>query len=216
MQTVPAPIFLRVNSMGLSHAWNAWRLRRKFAAVGPGCEFRGGHLEIKGRVELGAECVVRGNIVLRTHKAGKIVFGDHVEISDYTLFQINSSLLVGSNTFIGPYVVIRDTNHYFQGTDIHWRLTPHKTDPIVIEDNCFIGAGTYIMPGVTIGHGAVIAPRSIINRSIGANEVWAGAPASMVAHRLDPEKRSKLRRHQEMVAMYGFGDVANDTQNAPA
>lgn len=192
--------------MGLSRRWNKWRQRRKFAVVGKDCDFRGSHLEVKGRVELGNDCVVRGNIVFRTHKGGKIVFGDGVEIGDYSLFQINSSLSVGSNTFVGPFVVIRDTNHYFQGTDIHWRLTPHKTEPVIIEEDCYIGAGTYIMPDVTIGRGAVIAPKSIINRSVGPNEVWAGAPASLVAHRLDPEKRSKLKRNQDLISMYGFRD----------
>ncbi|HNT86246.1 MAG TPA: DapH/DapD/GlmU-related protein, partial [Candidatus Hydrogenedentes bacterium] len=89
------------------------------------------------------------------------------------------------------------------GTDVHWRLTPHITEPIRIGPNCYIGAHAYIGPGVTIGEGAVIGPGSVISKDIGPFEIWAGYPASLIAHRTEQRVYSTLRRHLDLVAMFG-------------
>ena len=56
--------------------WKGWRNRRFFDAVGPECRIEGYCLEVKGHVRLGARCVVRNNVVFRTHKRGRIDIGD--------------------------------------------------------------------------------------------------------------------------------------------
>jgi acetyltransferase-like isoleucine patch superfamily enzyme len=200
--------------MSLTARWRHWTLGRQFARLGRGCVFLGERVEIKGRVEAGSDCVFGNNLVLRTHKRGRITLGSGVELADYALLQINSELSIGDQSYIGPYVVLRDTNHVFQGTDIHWRVTPHITEPIRIGANCYLGAGTYVMPGVSIGDGAVVAPRSIVNRDIGPAEVWAGAPARLVAHRTDPTRTSALRRQVDLIRMFGFSAGDDDTGDA--
>lgn len=186
-------------------SWRESRLRRACKKVGPGCAFTGPNIEIKGRIELGANCVIRGNVVLRTHKGGAIVLGDGVELADYAICQVNSRVEIGDNTYLGPYAVLRDTNHLFHGTDNHWRYTPQDTRPIKIGKECYIGGGTYILPGVTIGDGAVVAPGSIVNKDIGPLEIWGGSPAIRVAHRTDPSVKTSLTRYQEYATMFGAG-----------
>lgn len=51
---------------------------------------------------------------------------------------------------------------------------------IVIGDNVFIGYGTIIMPGVTVGSNVVIGARSIVTRDIPDNVVVAGSPAKVL------------------------------------
>lgn len=190
--------------MGLLESWRKRRVRKYFRALGPECHFNGTNYDCKGRIQAGAECRFGGNLVLRTHKGGHIIFGDRVEVGDYVLVQVNAGLDVGEGTYIGPYTVIRDTNHFFQGSDMHWRLMPHITEPIRIGKNCYIGAGCYIMPGVTIGDGAVIAPMSVVHKEVAPLEVWAGAPATRIAHRTDASVRSSQRKAAEIAALYGF------------
>lgn len=201
--------------MGLLTWWRVRRLKRKFKTIGPDCDVAAHNMDIKGKVYVGARCTLRGNLVLRTHKGGRITLHDDVTIADYCLFQINALAEIGEGSYIGPYTVVRDTNHMFQGTDIHWRLTPHITEPIVVGKNCFIGAGTYLMPGVTIGDGALVAPRSVVTRDVGPLEVWAGSPARMVAHRTDMDKQAKLKRYLDHIAMFGFREVA-EGEETPA
>jgi acetyltransferase-like isoleucine patch superfamily enzyme len=194
--------------------WTQWRVGRLFERVGAGCQFRGGSVEVKGHVELGAECVLGNNLLFRTHKVGAIALGDGVEVDDYAMLLANSRIHIGPQSYIGPYCVLRDTNHLFQGTDVHWRLTPHITKPITIGARCFIGARAYIMPGVTIGDGAVVGPASVVTRDIPAGEFWAGNPSRFIADRQDPSRRARLRRDLELGVLFGL-EMPDQKDDAP-
>lgn len=190
--------------MSIFEQWRQRQHKRLFKRVGEGCVFQAEHLEIKGHVELGARCTVFNNVLMRTHKRGKIIVGDDVVLQDHVLIAGNEYVEIGNNTCIEAYSVLRDMNHSFKGTDVHWRLTPHQSDPIIIGENCFIGNHSYIMPGVKIGRGAVILPRSMVNKNVGENEVWAGSTAQRVGHRTDAAIQSKLKRHLDLLMLYGF------------
>ena len=203
--------------MGLLAQWNTWRNACKFFSLGAGCELPASPIEVKGRVELGAHCVVRPNVVLRTHKQGRILLGDGCELSDYAMITSNARIEVGPNCYIGPHCVLRDINHVFQGTDVHWRLTPHITKSITVGAKCYLGARSYIMPGVTIGEGAVVLPGSIVTRDIGPYEVWAGTPsAQFIAHRYEPGRGPARKRHAELLQLFGFApEVDAKAASAP-
>lgn len=54
---------------------------------------------------------------------------------------------------------------------------------VVIEDNAFIGHYSIVMPGVTVGEGAVIAPHSFVITSVKPWTIVMGSPARMIAKR---------------------------------
>lgn len=182
--------------------WHKKSSARLFKRVGRNCVLPEHPTDIKGHIELGDACVVRDNVTLRTHFDGKILVGDGCEIADYAMISANALVQLGANAYIGPFTVLRDNNHLFQGTEAHWRLTPLLTQPIIVGANAYIGAGCYIMPGVTIGEGAVIAPRTTVTKDVGPLEYWAGSPAIRVGHRLEESMRSRLKRHQELMALF--------------
>lgn len=199
--------------MSFFDAWRARRFQKKFKKVGPGCRFEADYLEIKGRVELGARCVLENNVLLRTHGKGRILVGDDVELGVHVMIASNDRVEIGAGTRIEPYAVLRDMNHTFHGTDVHWRLTPHQTAPIIIGKNCYIGPHTYILPGVTIGDGAVILPRSMVKKDVGPNEIWAGAPVAQCIGRRDGEgPRAARKRHAELLALYGFEEPSGESE----
>ncbi len=194
--------------MSILTRWRHKRHEKRFKQIGADCVFNAEHLEIKGNVELGARCTLANNVLMRSHKRAKIVVGDDVNLADHVMIACNDSVEIGSNTEIEAYCVIRDMNHSFRGTDVHWRLTPHQASPIRIGENCFIGAHSYIMPGVSLGNGAVILPRSIVTKDVAENEIWAGAPsAQRIGHRTDETMQSSLKRHLDLLSLYGFGEV---------
>lgn len=55
-----------------------------------------------------------------------------------------------------------------------------KIEKVVIEEGAWIGAGAVILPGVTIGRGAIVGANSVVNKSIGALEIWGGIPAQYI------------------------------------
>lgn len=55
------------------------------------------------------------------------------------------------------------------------------TSGVVFEDDVFVGPCATILPGVTIGHGAVIAAGSVVNRSVPPKTIYQGNPGRFVA-----------------------------------
>lgn len=51
---------------------------------------------------------------------------------------------------------------------------------IVIEDDVYVGADVHILPGVTIGKGALIAVGSIVTKSVPPGSVYGGNPAKRI------------------------------------
>lgn len=56
----------------------------------------------------------------------------------------------------------------------------HKFGLISIEDNCFIGIGAIIMPGVTLGAGSIVGAGSVVTKSVPPGSVCAGNPARIL------------------------------------
>jgi acetyltransferase-like isoleucine patch superfamily enzyme len=55
-----------------------------------------------------------------------------------------------------------------------------KYGRITIHDNCFIGFGTTILPGVSIGPNAITAAGSVVTKDVLAGQVWGGVPAKYI------------------------------------
>lgn len=62
----------------------------------------------------------------------------------------------------------------------------------VVGSDVWIGAEAVIMPGITIGHGAVIATRAVVTRDVAPYTIVAGNPARPVRQRFDDEAVAML------------------------
>lgn len=111
---------------------------------------------------------------------------------------------VGKNVFIGGHVLIdsghaelitlednvhittrclllchqRDLSSYFKGDDI--AKLPYKLAPIKICRGVHVGMNSMVMPGVTIGEGAIIGAYSLVTKDIPAWTIATGRPAKVV------------------------------------
>lgn len=63
--------------------------------------------------------------------------------------------------------------------------------PIVIGDNCFIGARTIILPGTTIGDNVIVGAGSVVKGELPKNTVWGGSPARQLCVLEDFYKRHR-------------------------
>ena len=62
--------------------------------------------------------------------------------------------------------------------------------PVLIQKGAWIGAGAYIMPGVSVGKYAIVAAAAVVTKDVPDYAVVAGTPARVI-RMLDPEKFEK-------------------------
>ena len=119
--------------------------------------------------------------VFKTIGEGSIEIGNDVGISN-SAFVSTTSIRVGDHVMIGGGCKFWDTD--FHPLDYEARVksyeAPGVSAPIVIEEGAFIGAGTIVLKGVTIGARAVIGAGSVVTKDVPAGEIWAGNPATRV------------------------------------
>ncbi len=124
-----------------------------------------------------------------------IFLGSDVVINMNCTFVDNAEIRIGNRVLIASNVQIYTGLHPVSASE---RLIPdwkgHSTTffrsfarPIEIKDNVWIGGGSILLPGVTIGENSVIGAGSVVNRSIPANCVAVGNPCRVI-HSSDKDK----------------------------
>ena len=87
-------------------------------------------------------------------------------------------VVIGKNCMIAPNVSIFSATHPVRAEERYCGVELGK--PVVIGDNCWIGGGAIINPGVTLGNNVVVASGSVVTKSFGDNVVIAGNPAKVI------------------------------------
>lgn len=107
-----------------------------------------------------------------------IYLGNHF-YSNYNLTILDcNKVIIGDNCLIGPNVSIITVNHPHNRTDRINHL--EYAIPIIIGNDVWIGCGTIINPGVTIGDNVIIGSGSIVTRDIPSNSLAVGNPAKVI------------------------------------
>jgi maltose O-acetyltransferase len=84
---------------------------------------------------------------------------------------------------ISPDVTILTAQHLHD--DATFALTSR---PVVVEDHVWIGTRATILPGVTVGRGAVVATGSVVTKDVAPLDIVGGVPARPIGRRnIDPE-----------------------------
>lgn len=145
----------------------------------------------KGRIQLGQGISLNSGLtrnpiggqdylLLVTEPGGQILIGDGSGISNSTIVSWQS-IEIGRNVFIGGDCRIYDTD--FHPLELGPRLSGRqgtKVKPVRIMDGAFIGAGTIILKGSTIGESSVIGAGSVVSGTIPGGQIWAGNPARFI------------------------------------
>lgn len=79
---------------------------------------------------------------------------------------VDSGSMVDSHALVGSCAQIGKNVHLSAGVQIGGVLEPVGMSPVIIEDDCFIGAGAVIVEGIQVRKRAVIAPGVVISKSI--------------------------------------------------
>lgn len=89
------------------------------------------------------------------------------------------AIRTGNNVSIGPEATLLTLGHDPHAED----FTTGVGGEIVIGDHVWIAYGAIILPGVTIGDGAVVAAGAVVSRDVEPYTIVAGSPAKVVKKR---------------------------------
>jgi acetyltransferase-like isoleucine patch superfamily enzyme len=119
------------------------------------------------------------------YKGNGITIGDRTGISARAYFAGQGGISIGDDVIMGPNVQIFSENHNFSDTSTTIKAQGVTKQAVIIGNNCWVGASTIILAGVTIGDGCVIAAGSVVTKSFPANSIIAGVPAKVVKSRVE-------------------------------
>ena len=135
--------------------------------------------------DVGKDCYIEP--LFHANWGGKHVhFGDGVYANFGLTCVDDTHIYVGSHTLFGPNVVLATAGHPMMP-----ELRKHGIQynmPIHIGENCWLGAGVIVVPGVTIGDNVVIGASSVVTKDIPSNSVAMGTPCRVVRQINDHDK----------------------------
>lgn len=122
----------------------------------------------KGAAEIGKGLHMKTNAYIAIVDGGVLKIGERVSINRNTVVVCHARITIGDCCTIAPNVAIYDHDHKF---DIEGIRPGYHTAPVVIEKNCWIGAGVIILRGTHIGEGCVIGAGCVVKGSIPAHSL---------------------------------------------
>jgi virginiamycin A acetyltransferase len=146
-------------------------------------------------------------------------FSGEVIIKDFTTLGIHNYMAgkieIGKYCQIGAYVALHGTNHpvsypstYINSRLFNGELAKHKTEaPIKVGNDVWIGHGSIILSGVTIGDGAIVGAGSVVTKNVEPYSIVAGNPAKFI------RKRFSERIIQEMLELKWWDKSSQELNN---
>ena len=123
------------------------------------------------------------NSVVESFSCINNAVGD-VVIGDYTRIGLHNTIIgpvtIGHHVNLAQNITVTALNHNF--TDTAQRIDEQgvSTNPIIINDDVWIGANAVILPGVTIGCHAVVAAGAVVTENVPSRCVVGGVPAKII------------------------------------
>lgn len=114
--------------------------------------------------------------------------GNDIIIGDYSGLGVNCKvrgpLEIGDNVMMGPEVRIMTSKHNTSRTDIPMQLQGDlPKQKVTIGNDVWIGARVIILPGITVGMGAIIGAGAVVTKDVPEYTVVAGVPARIIKNR---------------------------------
>jgi acetyltransferase-like isoleucine patch superfamily enzyme len=144
------------------------------------------YLDEGGSLFLGDQTGLGRDVHIQTSRSVRI--GARTGLNDGA--RINGSVEIGRCCAIGPHLNVSSGEHIFRSSEPWKLITMQEREnvpedrPVTIGDDCWIGAHVAIMPGITIGRGAVVGANAVVTKDVKPYTVVAGVPARQISERL--------------------------------
>ena len=167
------------------------RLRAHFARlqganIGEKCLIdRGFTIEYPWKVNMGIRCIIEPFVWFKlVRQDSQLSIGDYTFIGRGTEFNVRQSIIIGNNVLISPNVFITDHVHNTKVDDLI-SSQGCRSARVIIDDDVWLGVRSVVLPGVRIGHGAVVGAGAIVTHDVPNNAIVAGVPAKILRYRYE-------------------------------
>lgn len=141
----------------------------------------------KSNVSFEKRIRIHGGSKIKVRKNAFLIIGSGTKINYNCQIICRYSISIGSNTELGPNVLIYDHDHDFRAIG-GIGAKEYKVSPVKIGNNVWIGANSIVLRGVEIGDNAVIAAGSIVTKNVPPNSVFIQKKNSVILPVDDPIK----------------------------
>ena len=153
----------------------------------------GGYLDaenVKCEIRLKDDVHVSRYVILRAGREvevergeGRIIVNERSRIGSYTFIYGDGGVEIGKDSLIANHVELISGNHKFRDASRLIRLQGGELKKISIGNDVWLGAYVIVLPGVTIGDGAVVGAGSVVTLDIPSYSIAVGVPAKVVGKR---------------------------------
>jgi acetyltransferase-like isoleucine patch superfamily enzyme len=165
--------YLRALLLRLRGARLAPRVR-----VGKHCDFIN-----PGGLTLGNRVVLEPRVTIKlVEPQARFKAGPHVFIGRDCIFDISGVVEIAEGAMLAPGVFVTDHNHGIAASQVIWQQ-PCVQAPVRIGAGAWLGTKVIVLPGVSIGSGAVVAAGSVVTKDVPPMAVVAGVPARFIRYR---------------------------------
>ncbi len=141
------------------------------------------------RFEMGENAVIEDFCTVN-NGVGDVLIGKQTTIGMSNV--LIGPLTIGSHVIIAQNVVISGLNHNYEDVSQPIQAQGVRTSPVIIEDDCWIGANVVITAGITIGKHCVIAAGAVVTKDVPAYCIAAGNPARVIK-KYDHQQKAWLK-----------------------
>ena len=118
----------------------------------------------------------------RFGKGDKIRIGNHSGLGENC--SIPNGSIIGENVMMGPNCYFLQQNHKYDKKDIPMREQGYGPSlPVLIEDDCWIGIGVYVMAGRKIAKGSIVAAGCVLTKDFPEYSIIGGNPGRLIKTR---------------------------------
>lgn len=140
--------------------------------------------------ELDNNCQIFDNVFIDAGKRLRI--GKYTTLTWGVLIEGGAETYLGDRVFLGPSTKLLTSTYKIQGfyTVEHLPEGCQETEygNITIKDDAYLGANCTVMPGITIGEGAVVGSNSLVTKDLEPWGIYVGTPCKKIGEREKPSK----------------------------
>jgi acetyltransferase-like isoleucine patch superfamily enzyme len=134
--------------------------------------------------EIGDAVFIGNQTFLQGRHDGTCVIGAHTWIGPQSYFDCRD-LRLGEYVGWGPGAKVLGSEHTGDPQDVPIIQTDLVSKPVRVDDGADIGVNAVLLPGVTVGKGAIVGAGAVVTKDVAPNTIVAGVPAKFLRSRSD-------------------------------